>query len=111
MPKGFKGSACVDHGHGEQMPSGRCYPCSVLRTRKVLRRLNGVDLSTVRPADVDERCQICGIREDASSQLHLDHSHTTGAFRGWLCGNCNRAIGCMQDDPERLRAAAEYLGG
>lgn len=50
-------------------------------------------------------CQIC----DRVTDLHYDHDHTTGLFRGWLCPQCNRAIGLMQDDPQRLRKAAEYL--
>jgi hypothetical protein len=29
--------------------------------------------------------------------------------RALLCGNCNKALGCMADDPARLRAAADYL--
>ena len=91
------------------MPSGRCGPCSKLRTRRVLRRLNGVDLSTVPAPGVDDRCAICGLREDRSNQLHLDHNHTTGAFRGWLCGNCNRGLGCFRDSPDNLGAAREYL--
>lgn len=39
----------------------------------------------------------------------VDHDHETGAIRGLLCTNCNRAIGYLGDSPERLRAAADYL--
>ena len=40
----------------------------------------------------------------------LDHKHDESKlFRGILCGNCNRMIGFAKDNPEVLRAGAEYL--
>lgn len=45
-----------------------------------------------------------GIRD-----LSVDHDHETGAVRQLLCNACNHALGEMNDDPERLRAAADYL--
>lgn len=56
-------------------------------------------------------CAICR-RPDGtgkSEALHVDHCHRTGKIRGLLCGECNRAIGLLGDDPDRIRAAAEYL--
>lgn len=53
-------------------------------------------------------CAIC--RGDSGpTDFHADHDHATGRFRGALCGACNRAIGFMRDDPDRLRSAAAYL--
>lgn len=60
-------------------------------------------------------CTICRKPETMKTRygkpkpLHIDHCHRTGKVRGILCGSCNTALGYMQDDPERLRAAAQYL--
>ena len=63
-------------------------------------------------------CEICQRRVE---RLHVDHDHsccppksaryrTCGkCVRGFLCGSCNRAIGLMQDDPDTIRRAANYL--
>lgn len=56
-------------------------------------------------------CAICGGGPIVSrfKNLSVDHCHSTNVIRGLLCGLCNPAIGLMQDDPARLRAAADYL--
>lgn len=52
-------------------------------------------------------CAICSREfEDA---LHVDHDPVSGAVRGLLCGSCNRGIGLLGHDTERLIAAATYL--
>lgn len=50
-------------------------------------------------------CFIC----KAEGPLQFDHCHAKGNFRGMLCGHCNKALGLMRDNPDRLRAAAAYL--
>lgn len=50
-------------------------------------------------------CQICGKKK----RLCLDHDHNTGAFRGWLCHNCNLVLGNAYDDPTTLQKAIGYL--
>lgn len=69
------------------------------------------------PVPIDHTCPICGRTEDEvkhkggkkSGAWCCDHDHITGEFRGWLCHDCNRAIGTMNDSIERLLSAAEYL--
>lgn len=52
-------------------------------------------------------CRIC--KRIPNSSLHVDHDHEHGFHRELLCGSCNRAIGLMQENPEALREAADYL--
>jgi hypothetical protein len=53
----------------------------------------------------DDRCAICG---DPEPQ-HLDHDHVSGATRQLLCQRCNHGLGLFRDDPQLLRAAADYV--
>lgn len=57
----------------------------------------------------DGRCAICGDEPPAGKRLHVDHNHETGATRDLLCRWCNYALGNAKDDPDRLRAMANYL--
>lgn len=61
-------------------------------------------------------CAICRHPEIAKAKdgktikrLSVDHNHATGEIRGLLCDNCNKAVGCMQDDILRLQSAINYL--
>lgn len=64
------------------------------------------------------KCPICLKQKDeligvggkkAKNCWAVDHNHATKKFRGYLCHNCNRAIGTFKDDIERLWRAIEYL--
>lgn len=55
-------------------------------------------------------CGICGILlEQYGSKTHLDHCHTTNKIRGFLCTNCNRGIGHLQESVEILKSAIAYI--
>lgn len=57
-------------------------------------------------------CAICGTDDPGTGRtgrMAIDHDHETGLVRGLLCGPCNRAIGLLGDDPQRLLSAAAYL--
>ena len=53
-------------------------------------------------------CERCG-KPPQRRAMHLDHDHTTGRFRGWLCHKCNVGIGLLGDNIEGLQSAIEYL--
>jgi len=58
------------------------------------------------------RCAICQINEvghDGGQNVHIDHCHKTGKFRGVLCAHCNKGLGHFRDAPDVLRRAANYL--
>jgi len=98
---------------------GYCLPCfTAMKTeRNRLRRSN--------PLPADHVCPICdksadevvgsrGVRETVRnskkrSPWALDHDHSTGEFRGYLCNNCNVGLGMLQDCPVVLDKAIAYL--
>jgi uncharacterized ferredoxin-like protein len=77
----------------------RCVSCVRYATniRKEIRK-------TAPPMTL--RCECCG---KETSNLCLDHDHSTGKFRGWLCGHCNRGIGQLGDTIDSLKRALSYL--
>src|SRR3990167_194429 len=77
--------------------------------RRDLKKL-GTTLSEYERLYAAQRgcCKIC---DRWQKTLTSDHCHLTGKFRGLICGPCNRAIGLLQDSPELLHKAAQYLRG
>ena len=70
------------------------------------------------PTNEDYACLICGITKEGmrkkgyvTRQLTFccDHDWKTGKFRGYICQKCNTGIGNLQDDPEIIRKALEYI--
>ena len=63
-------------------------------------------------------CAICRKPETAMhrrgdvvkvKRLAIDHCHATGVVRALLCQHCNQGIGHFRDEPDALRAAADYI--
>ena len=55
-------------------------------------------------------CAICPATSCTDGRrLHVDHDHQTGVVRQLLCDLCNKVLGMMKDEPDRLRRAADYL--
>jgi len=56
-------------------------------------------------------CAICGddLSDKHGREVHIDHDHATGRFRGLLCPSCNTGIGKLKESPAVLTTAAAYL--
>jgi hypothetical protein len=50
-------------------------------------------------------CEVCGFE----GVIFKDHCHMSGQFRGMLCNSCNVILSNYDDDPNILRARAEFL--
>ena len=101
----------------------KCKKKALTRRRKELgtyseinRRHNIKKLYGITPEQYDELltaqsgvCAICRNGCGTYPNLSVDHDHRTGVIRGLLCNVCNRFMGMAGDDPDLLRAAADYL--
>lgn len=74
------------------------------RFRAEQRRYRGLP-EPVRPCP--EACECCGKKQNKA--LHLDHDHSTGRFRGWLCNGCNGGIGMIGDSIEGAMNVVAYF--
>jgi hypothetical protein len=81
-------------------------PAQKIRQQRYDRKRRGIPEPTRACPD---NCENCGNKLDKGFKTHLDHCHTTGKFRGWLCNRCNMGIGALGDSTEGLQRAIEYL--
>ena len=95
--------------------SASCISC-LSKEAKVLRQLKKFHK---RPA-IGTPCACCGRKmlkhkDDVNDPLTetykmvLDHDHTNGKFRGWICSYCNQAIGHANESIKTLENMVEYL--
>lgn len=84
--------------------------CLIENCSKQARKLGRCEThySRLRVAGTDDRPGMCDVCETVCSVV-WDHCHNNGNFRGWLCHGCNIALGSVKDNPEVLRALADYL--
>ena len=81
--------------------------------------IEGVSISTTlqkkflktKPHKEPFECPVCLKRTIAgvTSKVVMDHNHTTGKIRGWICDSCNTGIGRFQDDVKVLKRAIKFL--
>lgn len=107
---------------------GNCKPCylAALAEKKkgipqeqkaISRRIQlmksyGITLEDYMDLDARQKscCAICNMPEKEGKVLAVDHDHKTGAVRGLLCNNCNRALGHFKDSEVYLANALKYIG-
>lgn len=55
-------------------------------------------------------CQGCGVLfADTKKGSCVDHDHTTGKVRGFLCNGCNLILGYAGDNIHKLESLIDYL--
>ncbi len=64
-----------------------------------------------RPEYEPFQCPICQkiTIPSLTSKIVLDHDHSNGRVRGWICDSCNTGIGRFKDDISLLEKAIIYL--
>ena len=77
--------------------------------RQRIRTRKAATLESLAGRPRPEVCDACGGLPDKGIGLHYDHCHQHGHFRGWLCRECNLALGNVRDDPTRLLKLVAYL--
>ena len=81
----------------------RFYGVSFEWYQETLEKQNHACAVCYKPADQNTT------RNGKPLSLSVDHCHETGAVRGLLCNNCNRAIGMLEDNIDVLQSAQNYL--
>jgi len=96
--------------------NGKLYPATYRSECKSCRAVGGAAHSSqsqklmkemgMQSPSLGTPCQCCG---KTAERLVFDHDHQTDGFRGWLCYQCNTAIGNLGDNIEGLQKAINYL--
>lgn len=83
-----------------------------------VRVRKGLEKNNPRPTDINYKCPICEKTEQELKSGNkwadrsiwcLDHDHDTNEFRGWICNNCNVAIGRLKDNLQVIKNAVKYM--
>jgi len=108
------GFYCTNCRKAEQKAIRKRHP-EVMQERDLIKDF-GLTLAQYNQMLVAQNgvCAICkkpetAIRDGELLALAVDHNHKTNQIRALLCGNCNKGIGNLQESPELLITAAQYL--
>jgi hypothetical protein len=69
----------------------------------------GTYLYIDNPTNIPPMPSECSNQHCKNTKIVLDHDHISGNFRGWICTQCNTALGFCKDNPAILRWLADYL--
>ena len=79
------------------------YGIGIAEYEQMFQAQKGLCAICLKPESVIDK------KRNAVRRLAVDHCHTTNKIRGLLCYGCNVSIGKMNDDPEVLERAAQYI--
>lgn len=101
--------------------SNRCKSCEKERNRSLKRKEYYFNYNLKRNGELKyiayqekwieliekqkHKCALC----DNTTNLALDHCHTTGKVRGILCIGCNTSLGKLGDTKEKIEEVLKYL--
>jgi len=75
-----------------------------------IRRKFGISVEEYQKLEkTQDTCAICSNLFIDTFDKQLDHCHSTGKIRKFLCQKCNKALGLFNDDTKILTSALNYL--
>ena len=86
----------------------KCKDCRKPQTKQVTK----LKTKHLPPEDPDYQCPICDSKSTEigrNGSWVMDHDHTTGEYRAYICHGCNVGLGYFKDDPVILQKAIDYL--
>jgi len=106
----------LKHAEQHKARSRRWYHSNRDRA-KIASRRRALAVQGTTPEERDQRiksqdgkCAICIRPFRSSRDIHTDHDHKTGQFRGLLCTTCNLGLGVIEKESKQwLTKAMRYL--
>jgi len=99
--------------------SSRCKSCLAFGNKfsKIKRQYGISKEDFIKILELQQgKCKICSIimetfsfKNNIANTLCIDHCHYSGKVRGFICNNCNRALGLFKDDESILLNAYNYI--
>lgn len=91
-----------------------CYLCREQGRKAQVRKLHldrtyGMTVEQYEALSAQQGGRCAGCLGTRRYNLHVDHDHRTGLVRGLLCASCNKVLGMVRDDPNRLYRLTNYL--
>ena len=88
-----------------------CKECRKIKDGKPVSSEDRKIAESIKPQDGELfYCPICQKTTIAGISKHvLDHNHSTGKVRGFICESCNTGLGRFDDDVEKLEHAIKWL--
>lgn len=80
-----------------------CYKCKNIRSRY---NVSGIEEVRVILGPEPSHCPVC---KRSGRQMVIDHDHSTGRLRSWLCSQCNTLVGLGGECPTVLDNARTYI--
>ena len=87
---------------------------TVIKNRCHLKRKYGITPEQAQQLfeSQGKQCAICEkLLTLPNRATHLDHNHTTGLVRNYLCNRCNMLVGFIETTPDVVKIAQEYVSG